>query len=650
MRRESGQVTIFVSLIMLCMFALFCVLLESARMAGARAYLQSAASSSLDSVFSRYHRELWDSYRLLFAEYEDGDEMQADFTACLNTYLENSKWYPMTLENINVTEWVRATDDDGEHFEQEILDYMKYGVWELLYDSLTGQELWDKSTEAGDVSDIGELYQGHADEVLALETSLEAISGNLGEQQDLRDKALRCLERYDCGGFCRYAESLISVMKKIPALVRDYDKKADALSSSLILSRAEYEAGKGGLGVSAAALMEEEISQYETYAMEDGERRREVDALTDLSSGQISLVNEIIREAKEVQREIDDWDDDDDEGPSLYSMWSPVIRHFKQLNIARLSFRHGIEDKEKEGWLKNAEALCKGQIISLVLPAGVEASKNFTDTADLPSKTETYRPGAGKAGLTDHLLINEYCGNFFPCFTDVHGTSDDIQKTAASSSGKDLLYEMEYLIGGAGNDTDNLISVISRLFAVREGLNLLFLLTDGTKRNEAQTLAMTVTGILGAAPLVNVAAFFIMTVWAAGEALMDIRSLLSGGKVPIFKSAKTWNMSLDDLLAFGKNGEADTGGKEEGMSYLSWLKLLLFMDDTVIQEYRMMDMIQMNIRKDQDSFRLRRGLYQTRLECELAGKHVFFSLGPVEYLTGNRDHIYPMKVTPERVY
>ncbi len=649
MRRESGQVTIFVSLIMLCVFALFCVLLESARMAGARAYLQTAASSSLDSVFSRYHREMWDSYRLLFAEYEDGEEMKADFAAYLNTYLENSGWYPMALENMNVTEWVRATDDDGAHLEKEILDYMKYGVWKIVYDSLTEQELWDSSTEAAAVSDIGDLYQGHADEVLALERSLEAISDNLTEQEDERSKALRCLERYDCSGFCRYAGNLISVMKKIPALVRDYSKKADALALSLSVSRSEYEARKNDLGSSAAALLEEEISQYESYAREDGGRRQEVEALTDLSSQQISLVEEIIKEAEKVQRKIDSWDDDDD-GPDLHSLWSPVIRHFKQLTIASLSFRHGIADKEKEGWLKNVEALCKGQILGLILPPGTDASVNSADTSDFPSETESFLPGARKVSLTDHLLINEYCGNFFPCFTDVHGTSVNSSAADVSASAGSLLYEMEYLTAGKDNDTDNLISVTSRLFALREGLNLLFLLGDHTKRQEATALAMTVTGILGIAPLVNVTAFFIMTVWAAGESLMDLRGLLSGRKVPVFKSDKTWTLSIDDLLALGQSGKADTGGGEEGLDYLSWLKVLLFTDEMIQQEYRMMDMIQMNIRKRQDSFRFRCGLYQTQLECDLTGKHVFFSLGLVEYFTGNRDHSYPMKVIPERVY
>ncbi len=647
MKRESGQVTIFISLIMLCVFALFCVLLESARMAGARTYLQTAAASSMDSVFSQYHRELWDRYRLLFAEYEDEDEMKADLAAFMNSYLESSKWYPMVLDEINVTEWVRATDDDGAHFEREILDYMKYGVWKLVFDSLTEQELMDNIISAETASDAGEIYLGHADEALALESALEAISDNLAEQESLRKEAQKSLERYNCSGFVSKASKLISMMRKIPGLVKDYSKKADALSAGLLKSRALYETKKADLVPSARSLMEEEIKEYEAYACEDGERRAEVEALTDLSSGQISLVQEVISEAKRAQEILDERDDDDD-GPSPYSVWSPVIRHFRQLEIASLSFRHGIADKEKEGWLKNIGALCKGDILKLVLPEGVQASKNSVDKTEFPSDTETFIKGSRSVSLTDHLLINEYCGNFFSCFTDVHERSGGIFSDGEESG--TLSYEMEYLIGGADNDTDNLISVISRLFAVREGLNLIFLLSDQSKRQEAKTLAMTVTGILGVAPLVNVAAFFIMALWASAESLSDIRGLLSGEKVPIFKSGETWTLSIEDLLTLGQNGEVGSGGGKKGLTYDNWLKLMLYVDEMVTQEYRMMDMIQMNIRKKQNSFRLRRGLYQTRAECSLTGKHVFFSLGPVEYFTGNTEHGYPMKVSPERVY
>ena len=55
--RKSGQITVFLSLVLLCVCSLVCGLVESARTAGAGWYLKLAADSAMDSVFSGYHRE-----------------------------------------------------------------------------------------------------------------------------------------------------------------------------------------------------------------------------------------------------------------------------------------------------------------------------------------------------------------------------------------------------------------------------------------------------------------------------------------------------------------------------------------------------------------------------------------------------------------
>lgn len=213
-----------------------------------------------------------------------------------------------------------------------------------------------------------------------------------------------------------------------------------------------------------------------------------------------------------------------------------------------------------------------------------------------------------------------------------------------------LTYEIEYLIGGKKLDEENLVYVVNRLLAIREGLNLIHILSDSQKRQEAQKLAMMITGVAGLSPLVLLTTFFVMSVWALGESLMDIRGLLAGKKVMIFKTSADWTLNLENLLTMGQEGEIGTGGNERGLGYLSWLKILLFMDEIVCQEYRMMDMIQMNICREQSSFRIRRGIYRARIKGMLTGKHVFFSLGFMEHATGGRDHTYPMEATIERKY
>lgn len=656
MKGIKGQVTIFVSMVMLCVFALIFCLVESARTAGTRWYLQTAVSSAMDSVFSQYHRQLWDSYRLLFAEYEEKKELEADFSGFLQPYLQVENWYPMELEAMEAEEWLTALDDSGAYLEEEILDYMKYGIWDMDFDADTINGMWDNAKEAGAVKNVAEVYREHAKDALKLEKALEAVSECLKRQESKKQDGLSRLYSYDGPGFRRQAEELLKELKRMPGLVDKYQKQADKLEKELEKSRIVFNREKEDCSSQTDLQLEEEIRQFESYVAQDGERRKEIESLKDKSYTQAELVESVIEEAKEVERIIDQWesDDEDDEGPDLAALWSPVIRHFYSLKIDSLSFSHGVKDKKKEGWLNQVERLYRSGMLELVLPDGAELSEGSLQTPELPSESGRMAKGTRGIALTDHLLVNEYCGRFFRYFPGDSGKmAAETEKEAdvrESGSEGGLSYEIEYLIGGKGLDEQNLVCVVNRLLAIREGLNLMHIMSDSRKRQEAQSLAMAITGAAGLSPLVLLTTFFVMSVWALGESLMDIKGLLAGKRVMIFKSAQDWILKLEELLTIGREGQIRAGGGERGLSYLSWLKVLLLMDEIVCQEYRMMDMIQMNICRKQSSFRMRRGVYQARVRCSLAGKHVFFSLGFVEHALKNKDHVYKMEIEGERKY
>lgn len=654
MRELKGQVTIFISMVMMCIFALFCGLLESARTAGSRWYLQTIVSSSLDSVFSQYHRQLWDSYRLLFAEYETEEEMEADFAGFLQPYLDESGWYPAELEEVTVEEWLKATDDYGIYLEKEILDYMKYGIWEMDFkiDDING--LWENTKEAGAVKEIAETYREHAKDALKLEKALEAISESQKKQMEKKQKCLSCLKNYNGFGFQRAAKELIRELKRMPGLVKEYEKQADRLTKKLGESRKVFNDEKENCTSPVNDQLEREVEQFESYISQDGQRRKEIEELETKSYEQIQHIEDVMEEAEEVERIIDEWEDDeDDDGPDLRALWSPVIYHFEQLKIYPISFSHGVKDKKTEGWLKQIQKMCQSGLLNLVIPDGVNVSDGMMETKELPSESGNMTPKAREISLTDHWIVNEYCGKFFRSFPTnglEESQSGEITFEPGVKGDDGLSYELEYMIGGKKLDEENLTSVVSRLLVIREGLNMIHILSDSKKRQEAQNLAFLITGVAGLTPLVFLTTFFIMSIWALGESLMDVRGLLAGKKVVIWKSAKNWTLTLDSLVTMGREGQIGTGGGDEGFSYVSWLKLLLLMDEIVSQEYRMMDLIQMNICRKQSSFRMRRGTYQIRLKNHLIGKHVFFSLGLMERQTGNKDHTYPIEVVGERKY
>ena len=676
----SGQITVFISMILMILFAFLCVLMESARTAGARWYLQMAASSAMDSVFSQYHRELWDRYRLLFAEYESPEEIEQDFAGFLLPYLETKNWYPMALEQTVAEEIVRATDGHGAYLEKEILDYMKYGVWKLDFEGDAVPELWDYEREAEAVTEMAQSYRLRTRDVWKLERVLEDISGNLDRQRTFREQGLNSLSSYDGAGFRREAERMIGELRKIPGLVRQYEKEADKLATVLASDRQDQNARADRFSAGTAAALEEEIQEYEAYIAEDGKRRQEIRDLDLSSAEQIQRLEALIELSYEVEREIEEWEDDDDEDgdggePDYESLWRPVRNGLEGIVIPVLSFAHGIQDKEKEGWLKQVEQLYQEGMLGLLVPDGHQISEKLASTAELPSHTESYEEGAGSGSMVDHVLVNEYCGMFFSQFcsgaeqknisekrekrkglsktgtdpgeTTGDGTKPEIQ---LETQAQVLDYEIEYLLFGNASDRENLSDAVHRLLAVRSGLNLIHILSDSGKREQARALAAVITGAGSITPLILVTTFFVMSVWALGEALMDVKGLLAGKKVVLLKTSEDWTLDVENLLVLGRDGTLEAGGGERGLSYLSWLKILLFVEPAVRQEYRIMDVIQLNLGQGKSGFRMRNGVYQVHMSGNVCGKYLFFSPAFVENMTGNRETGMNLTVKVERRY
>lgn len=676
----SGQITVFISMILMILFAFLCVLMESARTAGARWYLQMAASSAMDSVFSQYHRELWDRYRLLFAEYESPEEIEQDFAGFLLPYLETKNWYPMALEQTAAEEIVRATDGHGAYLEKEILDYMKYGVWKLDFEGDAVPELWDYEREAEAVTEMAQSYRLRTRDVWKLERVLEDISGNLDRQRTFREQGLNSLSSYDGAGFRREAERMIGELRKIPGLVRQYEKEADKLATVLASDRQEQNARADRFSAGTAAALEEEIQEYEAYIAEDGKRRQEIRDLDPNSAEQIQRLEALIELSYEVEREIEEWEDDDDEDgdggePDYESLWRPVRNGLEGIVIPVLSFAHGIQDKEKEGWLKQVEQLYQEGMLGLLVPDGHQVSEKLASTAELPSHTESYEEGAGSGSMVDHVLVNEYCGMFFSQFcsgaeqknisekrekrkglsktgtdpgeTTGDGTKPEIQ---LETQAQVLDYEIEYLLFGNASDRENLSDAVHQLLAVRSGLNLIHILSDSGKREQARALAAVITGAGSITPLILVTTFFVMSVWALGEALMDVKGLLAGKKVVLLKTSEDWALDVENLLVLGRDGTLEAGGGERGLSYLSWLKILLFVEPAVRQEYRIMDVIQLNLGQGKSGFRMRNGVYQVHMSGNVCGKYLFFSPAFVENMTGNRETGMNLTVKVERRY
>ena len=148
---------------------------------------------------------------------------------------------------------------------------------------------------------------------------------------------------------------------------------------------------------------------------------------------------------------------------------------------------------------------------------------------------------------------------------------------------------------------------------MREGLNLAYLYTDTAKRVEAEQIAGLICGAAGMPLLTPAATFLLLSGWALCESVGDVRMLLRGEKVLLFKTHESWRTSLTGLL--GGTLFADGSGDAGGISYKTYLMALLLVRDRDDKRLRAMDVIEDRIRRTGKEFRFSRCIAQAEVHA-----------------------------------
>lgn len=690
MRKRPAQISVFLALITGMILALFLGVLESARTVANRLSVTVAVNSSIDSLFSQYHQELWKDYRLMGLEQYDFEQLTDEMADFLDPYLENKDWFGTTLEEIILEDVIFLTDGDGKVFEEDALDYMKFGIVAEIWD-MADIDLFDKGVPEGTaVDEVSDLYSDDSLDVADIERLIGDITELISESETQAQAAESALQRNepDVGAFISAAEANIKILGKFPDLIEKYEEAADELKVELEASRSELETKKGDISDELWNSLNEDIEQYESYVNEDGERRQKITALRERSINNIQFLEEKIQRAgeirdtlKEIERALEQLESSlrqkqseyasaatDDEAAQAQAEAERIADEIEArerqkeglLNELRglmggydhleRDFESGIKDEETEGKLESLKAFFSGpDLLELVLPKEPELSKEDLGIGEPLSET-FMSTKQSNLGLVDRVYMAFYFGAFFNYFG--RGVNDEENEakeseTQTSKEGEEEnvkvsdTCEQEYILYGKENDHDNLSEVVKILIAIRSGLNLLYLYTrDSAKKEEARNLALAICGLAGglATPLVIVIQFLILTVWAMGQAVMDVRHLLAGKKVPFIHDSDSFDLSLEGLLniADTKSVEGEEGEKDDGkgLSYSDYLKILLFVGHDSEMDYRAMDMIQLALRKDQSDFEMWRMVYSLDATVNLNTAHLFTQSGLVRRFGG----------------
>lgn len=228
--------------------------------------------------------------------------------------------------------------------------------------------------------------------------------------------------------------------------------------------------------------------------------------------------------------------------------------------------------------------------LELIVPPDMQISDKKADRKDWLSERSlnkgygNFQEESQSAGALRSLLFGEYLLEHFSMATDekAEGVLD---------------YELEYICAGKNSDRENLEDVAKKLFLLRFASNYSYLQTSASKKAEAEALALTLCTLAAVPGLEKLAMQAILLAWAAGESVMDIRSLLGKSRVPLVKNDGSWQLSLSGLMRLGA-GEKWNDGKDskDGLEYREYLRILLFLQKKETTAMRALEVMEQNIR------------------------------------------------------
>jgi len=189
--------------------------------------------------------------------------------------------------------------------------------------------------------------------------------------------------------------------------------------------------------------------------------------------------------------------------------------------------------------------------------------------------------------------------------------------------------EVEYILCGKLTDEENEKAMIQTLKTLRFPSNLAHIYADAAKTAQLAAAAEAIAP--GPAGLAIKAA--LGAAWAWAESSNDAYLLLDGQKVPLIKDTATWALDLETVISSlvtgaldpEKYGEESISGDDpgstfgdepekllkkdrflvrpsenRGLTYEQYLRILLFIKDDSLTVMRILDLIQINMRKDYD--------------------------------------------------
>lgn len=643
-----AQITVMATLVFMIVISFVTTCVNAAAMSGYNTVIKQACSLSDESVFTAYSNDMLRQFDIFALKKSDiiNDKVNQYIKTSINTHSKD-----IQLVNAQYDGYRYMTDNGGYGVEEQIVRYMQSGGYiDVIRDYNSVKDGIKQSDSVSKVSsDIVEVKDTAQESWIDMKQLIN-VCDNIGDKEDelqqyakqlvntvntLKEEELTQDEldntKKDIAENVEEirdaADEIKDMSYKIYDIIDTYEGHMTDTTQQISASYEALKRHKEELGDTVYSAMKDDINNMESCGEE--QNGSPVDVVEAAVDNDISVLDELLKKSDINIRQEESID-------NIINMSGNVQRLCGELKVREVAdrYREYIDDDDSKpdiNVLTRIYKLFKEGITGLVIDTDISDKTIEYDNLADSVVTGTACDDISNLSIRS-ALVNEYIISRFQNYTDYIDSENKGTKDILSED-RLLDYETEYILCGGKSDKDNLCEVITKLSHIREGANLLYLITDSQKKNECFTLAVQILGYTGNMVLIKAAQYLIMTLWAYAESIVELRGLYSGESISIIKNAGDWETDINGLINLcrknissgsvqwlknaGKNrkGTVQPDDKETdeilSLDYAGYLRILLLMQNGTTRNARVMSAMELvMVALGHNDFRMKDYIYE----------------------------------------
>lgn len=647
-----AQITVMAAMVFMLVVSFVTTCVDSAAMSGYNTIIKQSCSLSDESVFAAYSNDLLEQFDIFALKKSDivNEKIPQYIKENIKTYSKD-----LSLTEASYTGYKYMTDNGGYGVEEQIIKYMKSGGYADVvknYNAVNNrikesdavrrvtEAICSTQAAAGESSSVMSLLINTCSDMDEKENE---ISSMVAECKKNMDELYYMYEADDVNILSQYSRKIERISDEIHIISQDILYQASSYEELRTKSEQSIRECHEKLNFNRSDISDE---LYQELSEDIDRLYKEYDDADVLSEGYIrdsvdndnSIIENIVGNMQAVQDICMKISEPDVEKQEYITKIEKIYEDIES-EINGFSIKTIVQEYEQytfraDDYNTSITSLNKIYQILKEGAAGLVIDGEISDkTIDYSDLADTCVSGSyGGDGISNidirQALVSEYIISRYAGYTDYiekNGQQTGYIEKNDRSAGRLLDYEIEYILCGRQSDKDNLNEVLFKLVLIREGLNLSYLVTDVQKKNECFGLALQLLGYTGNMVLIKAAQYFIMSIWAYAESVMELRELYAGESIATVKNADNWITDINTVISSGAAGlktslfsDKNKAGEETGstagynsLDYMDYMRILLLIKDRTARNAGIMSAMELvMIALGHEDFRMKEYIYE----------------------------------------